>query len=319
MIGLAGVKEEVRAIIDEIQVNEWRHASGLGVGQVSQHLVFSGAPGTGKTTVARLLAKETGIAFDLVDERVKRSVAETRRALIPHGGEARFRTRSDVIGQCAEQTTFSHPRFTRQQHDLPLPTLSPLQPIEQDGQFLPPPNHWQQLRDMRIEAGREEPQLEVVDLSAFLIEVADICRPLASQKGLSFALHVPDGVSVFRTDAAKVRQILLNLLSNAVKFTPAGGTVRVAAEERREGVLLEIEDTGIGIPQWALARRGRPFEQVESQLTRSHKGSGLGLAIARYLAALHGGDMAIQSAEGVGTRVSVLLPAEPAGRPVEPA
>jgi two-component system cell cycle sensor histidine kinase PleC len=77
-------------------------------------------------------------------------------------------------------------------------------------------------------------------------------------------------------------------------------------------VLLSVEDTGIGIPQTALAKLGRPFEQVQSPLTRSHKGSGLGLAISRSLVALHGGEMDINSKEGAGTLVTVFFPARPA-------
>src|SRR5205807_10294891 len=78
-----------------------------------------------------------------------------------------------------------------------------------------------------------------------------------------------------------------------------GGSVNVA-----------IEDTGIGIPKAALRNLGKPFEQVESQFTKTHRGSGLGLAIAKSLAELHGGAMRIRSAQGVGTIVLVRLPVD---------
>ena len=77
-------------------------------------------------------------------------------------------------------------------------------------------------------------------------------------------------------------------------------------------MLVTVEDTGIGIPAAALEKLGRPFEQVQSPLTRSHKGSGLGLAISRSLVALHGGEMDIVSKEGAGTTVSVFFPLRPA-------
>ena len=73
-------------------------------------------------------------------------------------------------------------------------------------------------------------------------------------------------------------------------------------------VSIAIADTGIGIPKEAIARLGRPFEQVESQLTKSHQGSGLGLAIARSLIKLHGGSMRIRSTLGKGTMVLLRLP-----------
>ena len=75
--------------------------------------------------------------------------------------------------------------------------------------------------------------------------------------------------------------------------------------------MLAIADTGIGIARDALAKLGRPFEQVESQLTKSHQGSGLGLAIAKSLAELHGGSMRIRSTLGKGTIVVVRLPVNP--------
>jgi two-component system cell cycle sensor histidine kinase PleC len=73
-------------------------------------------------------------------------------------------------------------------------------------------------------------------------------------------------------------------------------------------VIVAIADTGIGIPEDALARLGRPFEQVESQLTKSHQGSGLGLAIAKSLVELHYGSMRIRSTLGRGTMVLLRLP-----------
>jgi two-component system cell cycle sensor histidine kinase PleC len=100
-------------------------------------------------------------------------------------------------------------------------------------------------------------------------------------------------------------------LSNAVKFTPAGGRVTVRGRATDHCIVLGIADTGIGIAKDALARLGRPFEQAESQLTKSHQGSGLGLAIAKSLIDLHGGRMRIRSTLGRGTLVVVRLPLDP--------
>jgi two-component system cell cycle sensor histidine kinase PleC len=97
-------------------------------------------------------------------------------------------------------------------------------------------------------------------------------------------------------------------LSNAVKFTPEGGRVMVRARRAGTSVVIAIADTGIGIDRDALTKLGRPFEQVESQLTKSYQGSGLGLAIAKSLTQLHGGSMRIRSRLGVGTVVIVRLP-----------
>jgi two-component system cell cycle sensor histidine kinase PleC len=115
-----------------------------------------------------------------------------------------------------------------------------------------------------------------------------------------------------RADRRTVKQIVINLLSNAVKFTPDGGRITVRARIVGGNVNIAIEDTGIGIPKEALKNLGKPFEQVESQLTKSHRGSGLGLAIAKSLAELHGGAMRIRSSLGVGTIVMVRLPIDAA-------
>jgi two-component system cell cycle sensor histidine kinase PleC len=96
-----------------------------------------------------------------------------------------------------------------------------------------------------------------------------------------------------------------------VKFTPAGGQVTIRARNVGDTVVVGIADTGIGIAPDALARLGRPFEQVESQLVKSHPGSGLGLAISKSLVELHGGRMSIRSTVGRGTMVLVRLPLEP--------
>jgi two-component system cell cycle sensor histidine kinase PleC len=109
-------------------------------------------------------------------------------------------------------------------------------------------------------------------------------------------------------DHRLLKQIVLNLLSNAVKFTPEGGRITIRARAAGGWVSIAIADTGIGIPEDALARLGRPFEQVESQLTKSHQGSGLGLAIAKSLTELHHGSMRIRSTLGHGTMVLLRLP-----------
>jgi two-component system cell cycle sensor histidine kinase PleC len=111
-----------------------------------------------------------------------------------------------------------------------------------------------------------------------------------------------------------MKQIALNLLSNAVKFTPEGGRVTVRVRSVDDIVSIAIADSGIGIAKEALERLGRPFEQVDGQLTRRHEGSGLGLAIAKSLVHLHGGAMRIRSTPGRGTTVLVRLPVSPTFR-----
>jgi two-component system cell cycle sensor histidine kinase PleC len=129
----------------------------------------------------------------------------------------------------------------------------------------------------------------------------------AQEKALTLSSRIAPAIHL-KADRRALKQIALNLLSNAVKFTPDGGRVSVRGRICGKCVAIAITDTGIGIPKDALKKLGRPFEQVESQLTKSHHGSGLGLAIAKSLIELHGGSMRIRSIHGAGTVVLVRMP-----------
>jgi two-component system cell cycle sensor histidine kinase PleC len=140
----------------------------------------------------------------------------------------------------------------------------------------------------------------------------------AEDKKLNLVADITHGVRM-RADHRLLKQIVLNLLSNSVKFTPEGGRVVIRGRASDTEVTIAIADSGIGIPKEALAKLGRPFEQVESQLTKSHQGSGLGLAIAKSLTELHGGTMRIRSQLGRGTIVLLRLPTEGMTDEAEPA
>ncbi len=159
----------------------------------------------------------------------------------------------------------------------------------------------------KIEAGRIDLTLESFALDDVMNECTRIMGTQASGRdiALKIDLAAPNPIVA---DRRSIKQITLNLLSNALKFTPAGGTVTVMSRTEGEDVSFKVIDTGIGIPAHALEQLGRPFVQVENQLTRKHAGSGLGLAIARSLVERHGGEMSITSAEGQGTSVAITLP-----------
>ena len=159
----------------------------------------------------------------------------------------------------------------------------------------------------KIEAGRMKLDMESLDLSKTLAESLRVVSGRADDKNLVVSADIEGTISVV-ADRRAIKQIIVNLLSNAVKFTPDGGKVTVRSRVLRDSIVLMIADTGIGIAPQSLARLGRPFEQVESQLTKTYHGSGLGLAIARSLTHLHGGTMRLRSKLGTGTVVCVSLP-----------
>ena len=129
---------------------------------------------------------------------------------------------------------------------------------------------------------------------------------------------VVDGVN-FDVDAGEVVGLLgpngagktTSFRMTTGQVTPDGGKVVVRSRVLSNSIQLVIADTGIGIAPQSLTRLGRPFEQVESQLTKTYHGSGLGLAIARSLTKLHGGSMRMRSKLGAGTVVCVSLPRDP--------
>jgi two-component system cell cycle sensor histidine kinase PleC len=159
----------------------------------------------------------------------------------------------------------------------------------------------------KIEAGRMKLDMEPLDLSQTLAESLRVVSRRADDKNLVLDAEIEGAISVV-ADRRAIKQIIVNLLSNAVKFTPDGGKVVVRSRLSRDAVVLTIADTGIGISPHSLLKLGRPFEQVESQLTKTYHGSGLGLAIARSLTDLHGGSMRLRSKLGTGTVVCVSLP-----------
>ena len=180
--------------------------------------------------------------------------------------------------------------------------------IRQSGQYLL--DVINDILDMsKIEAGRIRLDLAEFEVEPFLDDAIRVITPRADDKQLALTADTGGHIRLLG-DQRLLKQIVLNILSNAVKFTPEGGRIVIHARASARRVRIAIADNGIGIPKEALAKLGRPFEQVESQLTKSHQGSGLGLAIAKSLTELHGGTLSIRSTLGKGTLVLLRLPAD---------
>ncbi|MEH3117368.1 MAG: ATP-binding protein [Methylorubrum populi] len=162
--------------------------------------------------------------------------------------------------------------------------------------------HMSRIEAKRVKLVRRDLALDNAISAAVLLVAKE-----AATKSVAIDIELAGQLQVLADERA-LQQILLNIVQNAVKFTPEGGRIALRGRPCNGFVHLFIGDTGIGIPKSAISKLGRPFEQVETNLTRSYKGSGLGLAIARSTAELHGGSLRIRSEEGVGTMVLVRLP-----------
>lgn len=162
----------------------------------------------------------------------------------------------------------------------------------------------------KIGAGHLELALGWVDLRGVCEAALSLVTPSAVQKRHALSLEAPATRTLFRADERRLKQVLVNLLGNAVKFTPAGGSIDVAAEadEARGEVRIAVRDNGPGIPAEARARLFRAFVQLDARLAREHEGSGLGLVLVDRLVALHGGRVDLESEPGHGSRFTVVLP-----------
>jgi signal transduction histidine kinase len=161
------------------------------------------------------------------------------------------------------------------------------------------------------DAGKLGLKLERVDLAELLPgTIATAQWLIRSGKQLTLALDLAPDLAPITSDRGKLNQIVLNLVSNAIKFTPDGGsiTVRVRHTPDRDGVTIEVADTGIGIPSDHLGRIFDEFYQVDGSLTREHGGVGLGLALVRRLLAMLGGSVEVTSELGRGSTFRVRLP-----------
>ena len=158
----------------------------------------------------------------------------------------------------------------------------------------------------KIEADRLELEMSPFHVQRAVQDALDLLTPQAAAKGLALNFHVDATVpSAIVGDVTRLRQILINLLSNAVKFTQTG-QVDVAVEatrlpNRRQRLHFSVQDSGIGIPPSQSGRIFDAFSQMDSSTTRQFGGTGLGLAISRRLTEMMGGEIWLESEEGVGS------------------
>ncbi|MGI2031458.1 sensor histidine kinase [Rhizobium panacihumi] len=165
----------------------------------------------------------------------------------------------------------------------------------------------------KIEAGRYELMTE-----PFMIaDAVEACRAMldlqAREKGVTLTTRIQRGLGEVTADRRALQQVLINLVGNAIKFTDAHGVVSVDAALSGGDLVLTVSDTGIGIAADKLNQIGQPFVQVQDHYTRAHEGTGLGLSLVKGLVALHGGTFAMASHPGVGTVVTIVLPADGSG------
>jgi two-component system sensor histidine kinase SenX3 len=157
----------------------------------------------------------------------------------------------------------------------------------------------------RLEGEDREPEL--VRLEGVVTSETERLRPRAESDGLSFGLEAVEPAEVLGSDA-DLALLVHNLVDNAIRYTPVGGRVRVSLSVRDGTAVIEVDDTGIGIPSSSLGRVFERFYRVDAARSRETGGTGLGLSIVRHVAESHGGDVRVESVLGSGSTFTVRLP-----------
>jgi len=171
----------------------------------------------------------------------------------------------------------------------------------------------------KIESGKMEVRIEDFSIRDVCEALTTLTRPMADRKNITLECRLEEAIPLLRQDPGKVRQILYNLLSNAIKFTPEGGRVTLRARAEGRFVVLEVQDTGIGIAEedretiFEKFRQAKVPGQVDTVLTREHQGTGLGLSIVRELTRLLGGEIHLESQLGQGSSFTIRLPLQLTG------
>ncbi|HEV2886930.1 MAG TPA: ATP-binding protein, partial [Jatrophihabitans sp.] len=168
------------------------------------------------------------------------------------------------------------------------------------------------LTQSRIDAGRLRLELATVQLRPLLHSVLTAMAPLASASDVKLELGSSDKDLSVQADPQQLEQVFTNLISNALKFTPAGGSVHVSLAPAEDGgVVIEVRDTGMGIPPDEYPNLFTRFFRASNAAEAALPGTGLGLAIVQEIVHRHGGAVDIESELGVGTTLTVWLPEVP--------
>jgi len=167
----------------------------------------------------------------------------------------------------------------------------------------------------RIESGNRKRDLQELDVSEVAKSCIETVMPDANAKKITVAFQAPGSVRMI-ADRGELEIILNNLVSNAVKYNREGGRVTVTLTARNDQVSIAVADTGIGLTREEADQLFREFVRIKNEHTRNILGSGLGLSIVKKIAALYGGDVAIESQADIGSTFTVLLNRASAAEPV---
>ena len=269
--------------------------------------------------IAIVLARMLAHPLDRIGEAARRIADGDYAARVPREGPEELASLADSFNQMAasleRQEEMRRDFIANAAHELrtPLTNLQGYLEALRDGVIIADRATYESLHEeadrlVRLsrsldalaegDAGSSQPRLVELDLTAAIGSALDLAGPSIERAGLTLHTDLPPTLPA-RADPDRLAQVLANLLSNAVRYTPAGGTVTVAAERRPGDVLVSIANTGDGIPPADLDRVFERFYRVEKSRDRARGGAGIGLAIVKQLVEQGGGAVGAESAGGL--------------------
>ena len=160
----------------------------------------------------------------------------------------------------------------------------------------------------KIEAGFYKIDPININIVSVVEEIAQSVEPYMASKKIEFVFDTQTEEEIVACDPDKIERIVLNLLSNAIKYTDESGNILINIMSKESVVEISVEDTGTGIPKDRVRSIFNRFEQVEGTLVKKREGCGIGLALAKSLVEMHGGEIWVESEEGVGSRFIFTIP-----------
>ena len=168
----------------------------------------------------------------------------------------------------------------------------------------------------RVEAGRTQAMFEQLNLGELTVDLASSFRSIIEKAGMQLIVNCAELNSNVFVDRQMWEKIVLNLLSNAFKYT-LEGSITIELFQQGNLAILKVADTGVGIPDKELPKMFERFHRVENSAGRTHEGTGIGLSLVHELVSLHGGNITIESTQGIGSTFTVNLPVGNAHLPKE--
>lgn len=264
--------------------------------------------------VLEVLNKKQGLLFDLVDQQVLQALAAQAAIAIEN---SRLFQQSDMISELVHEIRTPLTSISTASYLLQRPDLSPEQRQSLANTISGETQRLNELATIfldltRLKSGRVTLRLARFNPRELLEECCNITRLKAGEKEITVHLEAPPELPELEADHDKIKQLLLNLLNNAVKYNHPNGHVWLRAGVQDNSLVIEVQDSGVGIPPDQLSQLFTRFFRARN-VERSIPGTGLGLSIAHRIVEMHGGQVFVDSALNEGTTFQVRLPLPQAG------